>query len=159
MVYGDLGKKLVMCGDGKHRECWSPATNDMLAGIQAEHTIPATATGKIVGRVMSHIPSLEPLAGMLLGGTVEKPGESKGSRDMCGRALLKSAINALLEFARSLMPTLEDGRWVRKHISMTFDGTILQPSGRKVVQVNVGSEDEVGKLVHFPVVRSWKTYN
>jgi hypothetical protein len=110
-----LGKAPVLCNDGRERVSWTPETNDLLAGVQAEHTIAATAAGKIVGRVLETMAPHAELARMLLGGSTAKAGEAAGSRDVSTRAIMKSAFNAKLEFARSLLPRWNevDGVWER----------------------------------------------
>jgi len=151
-----LGKGPVLCADGRVRVCWTPETNDLLAGVQAEHTIAATAAGKIVGRVLQTMEPHAELASMLLGGSTAKAGEAVGARDVSTRALMKSAFNAKLEFARSLLPQWNavDGVWERMSVSITFDATTIQPNGRHIFQVNMGALDPSSqKGVDFPWVR------
>jgi hypothetical protein len=151
-----LGKAPVLCNDGRERVSWTPETNDLLAGVQAEHTIAATAAGKIVGRVLETMAPHAELARMLLGGSTAKAGEAVGSRDVSTRAIMKSAFNAKLEFARSLLPRWNevDGVWERMTVSVTFDATTIQPNGRHIFQVNMGALDPFSKKrVDFPWVR------
>jgi hypothetical protein len=104
-----LGKRPVYCNDGRMHDCWPPETKDLLAGIQAEHTISATATGKIAGRVLQTMEAHAGLAKMLLGGSTERVGEAGGRRDLCTRALIMTAMNARMELARLLLPVLGAG--------------------------------------------------
>ena len=155
-----LGMVQMMCADGKVRWVWTPHTKDLLADLQAEHTISATAAGKIAGRVLERAECQPQLSEKLLGGTTAAAGDMTGCRDLATRSLMLASMNARRDLARALAPVKgADGVWVRKQFSLTFDATTLQPTGRKVFQVSIRALDELGDgqtvevPFDFPLVR------